>query len=62
MSKHLCPVCGRHEFSGYDSYEICPVCDWQDDSFQEEFPDEGGCANNNSLNEARAAWSARRVA
>lgn len=61
MSKHLCPVCGRYEFSGYDSYEICPVCDWQDDSFQEEFPDECGCANNNSLNEARAAWSAKQA-
>lgn len=56
MEKHKCPVCGKHEFPCIDSLEICPVCDWQDDSFQEEYPDEDGCANTISLNQARAVW------
>lgn len=60
MDKHLCPVCKKYEFSWMNSYEICPICDWQDDAYQEEYPDAKGCANNWSLNQARAAWKAKQ--
>lgn len=37
-------------------YEICAICDWEDDPFQSENPDRGGGANVESLNEARRKW------
>ncbi|MBE6069670.1 MAG: hypothetical protein E7211_18565 [Clostridium lundense] len=55
---HRCPVCRRYEFSARCSFDICPVCGWIDDSYQEEFPDEDCCANSMSLNEAKRAYEA----
>lgn len=54
--KHLCPVCGKHNFSEYDSYEYCPECGWQDDGFQESEPDFEGGANDMSLLQAKEAY------
>ena len=52
-SKHSCPCCGQYEFPEEGSYEICPVCNWEDDPVQTEEPDYRGGANIMSLNEAR---------
>ena len=60
MKKHKCPVCGEYEFDSAGSFEICEVCGWQDDSVQMENPDEGMCANQMSLNEAKAAYAEGR--
>ena len=54
---HKCPVCGKFEFDHHGSHDICEVCGWQDDSFQEEFPDEECCANQMSLNQAKRAYA-----
>lgn len=49
---HKCPVCGKYEFDEYDSYDICPVCGWEDDAYQIENPDDDCGANNVCLNKA----------
>lgn len=54
--KHLCPVCEQYTFSDEDSYEICPVCDWEDDSLQLKNPDFEGGANIMSLKQAKKEW------
>lgn len=55
---HMCPVCGQHEFPHWNSYLVCPVCDWMDDGTQKEMPNWDGCANNISLNEYKNKyWS-----
>lgn len=59
-SVHLCPCCHTYEFSDIGSHEICPVCNWEDDSVQEEDPSYGGGANVMSLNEARKAYAEGR--
>ncbi len=52
-----CPVCGKHTFEEDDDFEICPVCNRQDDGVQRDAPDYKGGANRMSLNEARAAYA-----
>lgn len=53
--KFPCPCCGwytlDHEADG--SYDICPVCYWEDDPVQLEEPDCEGGANRLSLNQSR---------
>ena len=36
-----------------DDFDICPICNWEDDSYGEEYSDSDGVANTISLNEAR---------
>lgn len=48
-----CPCCGYYTLPGSGQYDICPVCFWEDDPFQEDDPDLEGGANEPSLNECR---------
>lgn len=53
--RHSCPCCGfltRSE-SDYGTFEICPICNWEDDYVQANNPNYKGGANQESLNEAR---------
>ena len=50
----ICPICQKHQFA--DSYEICPVCFWENDDYQYEEPDFGGGANKLSLNDYKVRW------
>jgi len=56
-----CRCCGSLVIDDYDSYEICPVCGWEDDEYQYEHPDSIGGANKVSLNEAREAYKTRQL-
>lgn len=48
-----CPCCGNYTIDPDEpEFDICPVCFWENDPYQEKFPEETG-ANNISLNEAR---------
>lgn len=49
-----CPCCGNLTLSEPGEYEICPVCQWEDDPVQGRDPDYAGGANKESLNECRA--------
>ncbi|MBX7066762.1 MAG: hypothetical protein K1X28_05985 [Parachlamydiales bacterium] len=52
---HPCPCCGFLTLSEdtHDTFEICPVCNWEDDDVQFNNPNFRGGANLKSLNEAR---------
>lgn len=52
---HQCPVCNEYTFSDEDSYEICPICGWQDDGYFE-----GGGANDISLEESIKIFKKKR--
>ena len=55
MAKFQCPCCG-HLTLGENppgTFEICPVCFWEDDNVQFDDPDFDGGANTVSLNTAR---------
>ena len=56
---HSCPVCGKTTFSAYNSFEICAVCGWEDETWCEEYPDEESTANYLSLNEYRRRYLQR---
>lgn len=57
---HPCPCCGFRTLAEEErgSFDICPVCTWEDDLVQYHDPDYRGGANGESLNEARAAFLA----
>jgi hypothetical protein len=49
-----CPCCGHLVFRETPgSYEICPICFWEDDAIQLRWPDWAGGANRPSLDEAQ---------
>lgn len=58
---HPCPCCGFRTLAEPErgSYQICGVCDWEDDGVQFHDPDYRGGANRASLNEDRRAFAAR---
>ena len=39
---HKCPVCGEYEFKDVLSYDICPVCGWEDDGMEVDPRDKNG--------------------
>jgi hypothetical protein len=51
-----CPICNHYTFTEDEIYEVCPVCDWEDDPIQRDDPDFKGGANELSLNEYRVKW------
>jgi hypothetical protein len=52
---YQCPCCGYLTFSEEvnGTFEICPVCFWEDDNVQSEDPSFEGGANDVSLIKAR---------
>lgn len=55
MNKYQCPCCGNMTLDEEPpgTYEICPICGWEDDEVQFNNPDYKGGANILSLNEAK---------
>lgn len=54
-----CPACGFEVFAdAIGSYDICPICGWEDDGVQYRFPDLIGGANGTCLYE----WQLKTVA
>jgi len=55
IMKYACPCCGYltfdHPLDG--TFDICPVCRWEDDLIQNENENYAGGANSVSLREAR---------
>lgn len=53
--KYECPCCRHFTFNEQPpgTFEICPVCYWEDDSVQYSDPNYEGGANKVSLNKAR---------
>lgn len=55
--KNVCPICGQSQLAEFD---ICDVCEWENDLIQFDNPDFSGGANQMSVNEARKAWAEGR--
>jgi hypothetical protein len=55
MTKFECPCCGYITLDEQPpgTFDICPVCFWEDDNYQFENPDYAGGANRVSLNQCR---------
>ncbi|KGK85830.1 membrane protein [Desulfosporosinus sp. HMP52] len=55
MRKYTCPCCGYKTLDNKPpgTYDICPICFWEDDWVQFDDPDYKGGANDPSLREAQ---------
>jgi hypothetical protein len=53
--KYTCPCCGYKTLDEEPpgTYDICPICFWEDDNVQFDDPDFSGGANRVSLREAQ---------
>jgi hypothetical protein len=51
-----CPICGYYTLDADEPYNICPICDWEDDPIQTDDPNFWGGANDLSLNDYREQW------
>jgi hypothetical protein len=51
--KMKCPCCEYSTIDQIGTYEICPVCFWEDDPIQSSDPNYSGGANSLSLNESK---------
>jgi hypothetical protein len=51
----LCECCGKCTIES-GAYEICPLCGWEDDDYQNEYPDYAPGANKLSLNKHRKQY------
>lgn len=60
MKKYICPCCENYTFEEKpgNTYQICPVCYWEDDRREYEDEEYDGGANGISLKEARANYKA----
>jgi hypothetical protein len=62
-TRYPCPCCGYLTLTSEPpgSYELCPVCWWEDDQVQFRDPGYRGGANEESLNEARENFRVLRA-
>lgn len=51
--ENICPCCGLMRVEIWD---ICEICDWQNDLLQNSRPDYAGGANRESLNNYKEKW------
>jgi hypothetical protein len=53
-----CPCCGSKSLEERGAYEVCPVCEWEDDGQDDPNADEiwGGPNGDLSLTKARENW------
>lgn len=58
MTLFPCVCCGYITVDEPGSYDICPVCNWEDDISQLRYPTIGGGANPNSLVDAQLDFAA----
>ena len=56
MYNWICPVCGSNNTGDTSEFDVCLVCEWEDDHLQRDNPDYSGGANDESLNEYRSEW------
>ncbi|GMO51050.1 MAG: hypothetical protein Pg6C_15490 [Treponemataceae bacterium] len=56
MNCKQCPCCGNVTLESEGLFDVCEICEWQDDNIQRLKPDYTGGANAISLNEAKAAF------
>jgi len=53
---------GRAETLEYiGEFDICDVCEWEDDPLQRENPEDGDGVNELSLNEYRKLWNKQKA-
>ena len=56
-----CPICHESEFERENDFDVCDICEWENDGVQMDDPDYAGGANYISLNQYKVRWQSRGV-
>jgi len=56
IKQHQCPCCDEITITVRGNYEICQICNWEDDPGQSQHPDDELGANTICLNHYRTEW------
>ena len=61
--KYKCPCCGNYTLLEMPpgTYEICEICNWEDDEVQYKDPMYAGGANKLCLNDARKLYRMNKI-
>jgi hypothetical protein len=51
-----CPVCGENNFDGENDFDVCPICEGENDGVQADDPAYWGGANDLCLNDYKKEW------
>lgn len=60
-SDYLCPVCEKHYFEDFDTFETCPVCGWEGNQPQFDDHDMPDGINALSVNEHKVQYAAMKI-
>lgn len=60
LKPHKCPICGKYEFDVRGSYEICPYCGWEDDTWDDSDDEESG-ANAATIGEYKELYKSGKT-
>ncbi|WP_040152395.1 MULTISPECIES: CPCC family cysteine-rich protein [Photorhabdus] len=60
MGYNTCPCCGKRTIERLGEYEICPICNWEDDPVQSADPHFSGGANSMSLEDAKKLYLSKK--
>ena len=55
-----CPICGQYNFAMENDFDVCPICNWENDGVQMNDPTYWGGANDLCLNDYKNEWKSKK--
>lgn len=57
---HMCPVCGEYKFPDFASFDICPICGWEDNGVDLDDENGGWGTNGKTIFQVKKEFEEKR--